>query len=174
MRLILTFLLISNLNSCKTIPDSEESFSTTHLVSECPKDGVCSMEVLKNKSLSIKSDEFGSLYPQINEGKFTVLKFEYSRNEIPNTEDSGYREIIYMQLDPESLETELQGKDLSKINLLFGRLCFCKGQTGYYKITDGHLSITKKENNEYHMDLSFQSNEVPQIINHISENFVIK
>lgn len=174
MRLILTLLLISNLSSCKTIPNSNESFSAIPLDTECPKDGVCNMEFIKNKTLSIEVDEFGSLYPRIDEGRFTILIFEYKRNEILDTADSGYREIIYMQLDPESLEMELNGKDLLKVNLLFGRLCYCKGSTGYYKITDGHLLITKREKGEYHIELSFKTSEVPQIINRISETFVIK
>ena len=51
--------------------------------------------------------------------------------------------------------------------LLFGRFCFCRGQTGYYKISHRDLSITKKSNVQT-VDLDFKIDEVPQIIKHIT------
>ncbi len=169
MRLILTFLVFISYNSCKTIADSSESLSKFNSVVNCPDDGKCSLEILEKTDLIVQSDEFGYLYPELITGKFTVLKFEYKRDEIPNTADSGYSEIIYVQLNPESLELELQNKNLANVNMLFGRLCFCRGQTGYYRVRSGNLSIKNLEKDTYQINLEFQIDEVPQIIHQIKE-----
>lgn len=169
MRLILTFLILLIVNSCKTVPDSSKSSSKLQTIANCPEDGICNIEVLKNTQLILKTDEFGSLYPHLEEGNHIVLKFEFIRNEIPDTSDSGYREEIYLQLNPEAMEVELQNKSLSDVNLLFGRLCFCRGQTGYYRIKTGYLSIKKVQNNSYQLNLEFKSEEVPQVIHHLNE-----
>ncbi|PHS07542.1 MAG: hypothetical protein COA88_08445 [Kordia sp.] len=135
---------------------------------KCPENGNCSFEVMYNKSLELKTDGIGALYPVLNEGKKTVLKFEYKRDEIANTVDGYYSEIIYAEIDPNINQLELNNKNLSKAKVIFGRLCFCRGETGYYRIKDGALSIEKKDNYLY-FNLSFKCNEVPQIISNISE-----
>jgi len=142
-------------------------------VSFCPEDGVCNFVVLQNKSLKVLQDEFGNLYPEISEGSSIILKFEYNRNEIPNTMDSSYSELIYVELEPNKLILELENFQLQDVKLLFARLCFCRGQTGYYKVKNGKLFISK-ENNKYRINLKFKVNEVPHIISSINEVFRIK
>ena len=171
MRLILTFSLLLILKSCKVVPEVNSEVSKEISSLTCPVEGTCKLEVIKNSHLEIKTDEFGILYPQIDDGLFMVLKFEYIRNEIPETADSGYRELIFLQLNPEQMEMEIQNKNLSTVNLLFARLCFCRGQTGYYKINMGRLSVKKIQDKTYLVDLEFKTDEVPQVINHISETF---
>ena len=51
--------------------------------------------------------------------------------------------------------------------MLFGRFCFCRGATGYYKVKEGNLKL-KKINETYQLDFDFKINEVPQIISKIS------
>ena len=135
----------------------------------CPEDGVCVLEVLYNQSFSIEKDGIGALYPKITEGNKTILKFEYKRNEIPNTVDGNYSELIYLELDPDQLEIELKDESLKNAKALFARLCFCRGQTGYYNISQGDLSIKKLSNNQYHLKMSFKIEEVPQVISTIDE-----
>ncbi len=81
--------------------------------------------------------------PKISAGNNTVLKYTYTRNKIPNTEDSSYVEEIYIELDSKNIETNLKDAQLANVKVVFARLCFCKGQTGYYKVTNGELSIKK-------------------------------
>lgn len=169
MRLISSLSLLLILISCKTLPEVKSEISKETYSQTCPKDGTCSLEVLKNSDLEIKTDEFGFSYPQIKDGKLIVLKFEFARNIIPETADSGYRELIYLQLDPQNMEVDIQNKNLSLVNLLFARLCFCRGQTGYYRIHIGMLSVKKIKDRTYLVDLEFTTDEVPQIINHINE-----
>ena len=142
--------------------------------SPCPEDGVCDFEVLFNQSFTIEKDGIGALYPKISAGNKTVLKFEYKRNEIPNTVDGQYSELIYLELDPDQLEIDLKDESLKNVKALFARLCFCRGQTGYYKINQGELSIKKLPDNQYHLKITFKVSEVPQVISNIEEVIYIK
>ena len=78
----------------------------------CPDDGLCTFEIFQNKSLSLKEDEIGALYPELSEGKKTIIKFEYKRDEIPNTADSNYSEIIYAEIDSNTKELVLKNETL--------------------------------------------------------------
>ena len=140
----------------------------------CPDDGVCSIEIIPNTSIQLIADETGALFPKFLNNDTVVLKYEYKRDEQPQLADDEYSELIYLEISKEDLEHEIQNLDLNKMKLVYARLCFCRGASGYYKITEGNISIKKQKNKEYHIELSFHTNEVPQIINHISENFVIE
>lgn len=138
----------------------------------CPDDGNCTFEVLQNRSLDILEDNLGKLYQEISEGDKLVLKFEYKRNEIPDTVDSHYRELIFVEFDPKDLPLELRDSALKKNKVLFARWCYCKGQTGYYEVDKGILTITKEKNN-YRLGLEFKIDEVPQIITSIDQSFAL-
>jgi len=165
---LLTFLLIQNCG----VSQNSGMFKNKELKQGqtiCPEDGICTIEILKNNSLSLNYDTTGQLYPEFNTSENIVLKFEYTRNDIPNTEDDGYREIIYLEINKNDLPISLKHNELQNVKMLFARLCFCRGQTGYYKVIDGNLSISVKDNNMYELKLNFIINEVPQIINMIHE-----
>ena len=173
---LLTILFIC---SCKsnTYMNKDQIYSNDKIksvIENCPEDGICTFEIFKNSQLITKSDEFGFLYPIIKDGNFTVLKYEYKRNEIPDTADSGYSEIIFIQLNPNFMEMKIENQELSKVNLLFGRFCFCKGQTGYYNIQNGFFSIEEKSKNLYQLHLNFKCDDVPQIITTIEKTFELK
>ncbi|MEJ2112303.1 MAG: hypothetical protein P8X62_00855 [Flavobacteriaceae bacterium] len=159
--------------SCKAKKDSathnlEHSFTT-----ECPEDGECTFEVLQNKSFKELEGGLGELYYEVAEGKHTLLKFQYERNQIPNTLDGHYIEQIFILLDKNNLELELKDKILQNVKATFARFCYCKGSTGYYKINDGNLSIKKIDDEKYQFNFSFKVTEVPQIINEIHELFTL-
>lgn len=171
MKLLFVIITAFSFASCKPIHQSNSDEISKTSISKCPEDGICTFEVLKNKNLTVKTDEFGNRYKEVVTGEHIILKFEYKRNEIPNTADSGYTEEIYIELNPDEIETELQNSDLKKANLLFGRLCFCRGQTGYYEIDIGVLTIIKLGNDTYQLNLEFKCEAVPQIIETLNETF---
>lgn len=148
--------------------------SETKQQTECPSDGVCSLKIEQNKNLKLFNDNTMNLYPEILDGDNIVLTFEYKRNEIPDTADGHYIEQIILELDPTNLELFLQNKELESVKLLFARFCYCKGQTGYYKIADGSLKIEKINDKKYILSLIFSQDKVPQIITAISEIFELK
>lgn len=146
--------------------------SNASISNNCPENGTCTFEVLKHKTLNISKDNLGETYPEIVDGNQLVLKFKYQKNKELNVADGHYIEEIYIELDPENLEKETAHFKAEK--LLFARLCFCKGQTGYYKIRSGNLSVKKIKNTRYQIDLQFKIDEVPQVITSISQIFSLK
>ncbi len=150
--------------SCSCKKTSISNFEKATLKSDCPKDGTCSVEIIKNKSISIKKDEFGSIYYLLEDNlNTTVVKYSYSRTVKGDLQDAGYREEIVFEID-ENNKT-LKNRELTKTNMLFGRFCFCRGQTGNYIVDNGELEI--KDNT---INLNFTVSQVPQII----KNIVIK
>jgi len=174
MRCLYLILFSAIVVSCKTkhevLTDNKETFFST----ECPKDGTCTFELMPNKSLKTQNDNLGALNMEIVNGKSLVFKFEYKRNEIPKTMDSQYIEQIFMALDPNNLEMKLKDSELKSVNLMFARFCYCKGQTGYYRVRQGELAIKKTEDTTYQLHLNFKVDEVPQIITEINQVFKLK
>lgn len=161
-KIALLFVVLSML-SCKCKKVSAQQ-TTVNLTSECPKDGVCTIQVLKNKSIAVKKDEFGSMYYTLEESTSKkVIKYTYKRTVKGDIQDANYREEIIFELDNEAANIALSDAALENTQLLFGRFCFCRGQTGNYKINQGKLTVTKNR-----VDLSFKTDQVPQIIKHIA------
>ena len=141
---------------------------------KCPENGSCLLTVTSNQSLLIKKDITGVFYPKFIRSENVILKYEYTRKKIPNTEDSHYSEIVYLELSLNDLTTEVNYSNLKKVKALFGRLCFCRGQTGHYQIHDGVLSIKKLKDNIYTIQFRFSIDEVPQVIKSFEGVFVIE
>ncbi len=172
MRYLYVFYLIICLVSCKTKSKLISTAETEVANMACPEDGACAFEILKNKTLLTKTDNLGSIYPEMLDGIHSVLKFEYKKKGNSNYEDSSYREEIFIELDANNLEGETT--DLKDRKLFFARWCYCKGQTGYYKINQGKLSVTKIDDKNFQLRLSFKIEEVPQIINEINYTFSLQ
>ena len=146
----------------------EENKVVTKTESPCPSDGVCTTEILKNKSLVIKTDEFGSTYTQIIDSETTsVIVYQYNRIVKGDLQDAGYREEIIFEISNSTSSLTLKDKDIQITKMLFGRFCFCRGQTGYYKVENGVLNLSQKED-EINLNLNFKINEVPQKIQTIN------
>jgi len=167
--LIVCFLICSCNAKQKVLVENENDKITKF----CPEDGVCTFEVLENKSIELLKDGIGKLYTNIIDDNNIVLKFEYIRNEIPNTVDGSYRELVYAELDPNNLTVEIENSQLKEVKLLFARFCFCRGQTGYYNVNKGNLSITRSGNN-YQFNLEFIIDEVPQVITVVNQTFTLE
>jgi hypothetical protein len=155
------------LSFCKcpkaTIAASDKSM----IESVCPENGKCTSELLRNKSLYVKADEFGSIYYQTLESNETsVVIYRYDKNVPASLQDASYREEIVFEINNKTQTLSLSGKDLQQCKMLFGRFCFCKGQTGNYKVEEGTLNL-KQEGDTVQFDLNFTVNQVPQLINSV-------
>ena len=155
------------LSFCKcpkaTIAASDKSM----IESVCPENGKCTSELLRNKSLNVKADEFGSIYYQTLESNETsVVIYRYDKNVAASLQDANYREEIVFEINNKTQTLSLSGKDLQQCKMLFGRFCFCKGQTGNYKVEEGTLNL-KQEGDTVQFDLNFTVNQVPQLINSV-------
>lgn len=136
----------------------------------CPENSVCTIELIPNKTIAFKKDNTGVLYPEITEGEKILLKYTFKKNPLPNIQDSNYSEIIYAELNETISEITLADEELQNIKLHFGRLCFCKGETGYFPIKKGTFKISKGERKSFNLDVDFIIKEVPQIITHLNES----
>jgi len=155
MKLMTLFILFFLVLTCNSKKEMLNNSSEKIIVSNCPEDGVCAFEILKNKTLTLKKDDIGAFYPVISDGKKTLLKFEYTRNTIPNVQDAEYTELVYIEID-NNKNINLKDLDLKKANAVFARLCFCRGQTGYYPIKSGNLSLQSTSKNKFNLDFSFK------------------
>jgi hypothetical protein len=169
MKYLLLFLTL--LLGCKS-KNPSNSFKEIVVKELCPEDGKCFHDILKNKKIEFNYNNLNELYPTFPEGENIIFKFEYKRNEISNTQDSSYREEILIELNPHDLEFETATFKGKKI--LFARWCYCKGQTGYYKIEQGKLSVIKKATHTYELKLNFKMDEVPQVITEIKHIFTLE
>ncbi len=167
MKKTIFFLVFILIVSCGTKKPNDVAVLTAFLKSECPKNGDCTIQVFENKSMIVKSDEFGSLYYDLEDNMFKkVLKYTYNRKVKGDIQDANYREEIVFELENSKENLMLSDDSLQEVQVLFGRFCYCKGQTGYYKIKKGALKVSKaSKGNE--VDLNFEIKEVPQIIKHI-------
>ena len=166
---IVVLVLLFGLLSCKSgksdLNIDQQKYSTT----VCPEDGSCSFDFVENQSFELIQDEIGQYYPKIKGGNSILCTFKYSRTQIPNTADGQYEEIIMFQLDKNNIEVDLKDEELTQVKLSYGRICFCKGETGYYEVNSGQLRIKKIKDKTYQLDLSFENQKVPQIISRIQE-----
>lgn len=169
----LVLLLIATFSSCKSFNfQIKQPKMIDSLV--CPENGSCSLELIPNKSIEFKTDEFGIMYPVISEGNNTLFKYTFQKKPLKDTEDSNYTEIIYAELENTITEMSLTNETLSTVKLYFGRLCYCKGETGYYPIKDGEFKISKTSKDIVNFKLDFKITEVPQIISKINETISLK
>ena len=137
------------------------------LKSECPQDGTCTVEVLKDKSLDIKTDDFGGIYYQIVAAtESAVVLYHYNRKVEKGLQDGQYREDVVFEINNSDSLISSSGSELQKTKMLFGRHCYCKGQAGYFKVTQGQLILTQKKN-AVSFQLDFTITQVPQIIQSI-------
>ncbi|NOR27486.1 MAG: hypothetical protein GQ540_03040 [Lutibacter sp.] len=170
--LLITVLLVS----CKPCQNIDYNLKEAVLIktANCPDNAECSVELIPNKSLEFKKDGIGALYPVITEGDKTILKYTFNKNTIPNTQDGSYTEVVFAELDKTITHVSLTSKELQTVKLHFGRLCYCKGQTGYYPITNGNFNIKKSGKKSIEITIDFKISEVPQIISKINEIVSLK
>ncbi|MCA0933493.1 hypothetical protein LCM02_13600 [Lutimonas saemankumensis] len=170
-RLFFHSLFLALLMSCSTAKNTGENGGKITAAPEinCPDDGDCKFEIIKNSSLEFKYDDTGKLYPAIEPGENFVIKYHYERKPEPDLMDSGYSEYVYLEFNPENEQLILKDKELQKVKMIFGRICFCKGSMGYFPVHEGSLFLFHREKN-LQLRTTFKVKKVPQIVTHIEEN----
>jgi len=139
----------------------------------CKENSECNLEIIPNTALTIKQDEFKNSYIEIEKGKKTVIKYEFKKNELSNTADSQHTELIYFEIDNDCNSLSLSNEELQTVKMMYGRLCYCKGTSGYFKVIQGNLKFSNK-NNEITLHLTFKVGKIPQLITEINETVKLK
>ena len=177
MKILISLLLLMSILSCnckKNITDNTTSNSKNEnkeilKTTMCPDNGVCTTKLLKNKSLEVKTDEFGSIYYTISDNQDqSVILFTYNRNVPKGLQDAHYREEIVFEINNSDKSLALNNNDLQKTKMLYGRFCFCRGQTGRVAVIDGQLNL-KKIDDKIDFNLTFKNNKFPQLLSTIAE-----
>jgi hypothetical protein len=169
----LIIILFASCNSCKTLNFTIKNTIQQNATS-CASNGKCELKLIPNKKLIFKKDKFGMNYPKITDGENTLLTYTFKRNIDKATQDSNYTEIIYAVLPKTFTKMSLTNAELSKVNLHFARLCFCKGETGYYPIEKGNFKILKINKNTIKIACNFTIKNIPQTISSFEEVIPIK
>lgn len=166
MKKIITLFLSILLLSCNT--QKNVSTAMQKITSECPSDGTCEVEILKNKQLILLYDDLGGMYYDIKDQEgTTVIHYQYNKTTQANLQDGHYREDVIFEVKNSDITLNLIDTQLQQTKLIFGRHCFCKGETGYFKIENGKLNLSSKSNG-LSFNLNFRNEKVPQIIDFIS------
>ena len=174
MKAIYFLLPLFMINACKTQTGSVTISKDTTMeqlenkTTDCPEEGTCSTAVHKNKSLLLQTDETGALYPIIKDGANTVVEFTYFREGPAGTADGNYTETIQFEVPSGTENLKKENLSLNDVGLLYGKHCFCRGEAGYYPITEGILLVEKRDG-DIVFDLTFKVDGTSQVISHIAE-----
>ena len=177
MKYICLFILVLLVVGCKTsqINTSLEELNEKHTVilSNCIDNAVCNIEIIPKSNLLIKEDEFKNTYIEFEKGNNTIIKYQLKKNELPNTADSHYSEIIYLEIDNYNKSLYLKNEELQQVKMIYGRLCYCKGSSGYFKVKKGSLELILSKN-KLSLNANFNVENIPQIVSQINENISLQ
>ncbi len=173
MRLfLLSMLMLLQLN-CKSKKNTIEFNKTAEKrifnLENCATDTQCAIEIISNSNLRIALDEQGKNYIQLEKGDNTIVKYEFKKDEPPNTMDAHYSEMIYFEIDKNDKHLFLTNEALQNVKMIYARFCYCKdGTSGYFKVTQGRLNLVKNDN-ELSIHLNFKVGKIPQLLTEIKE-----
>lgn len=141
-----SFLVIA----CASKKEVTDITGSNTILSQCPAEGICKLEVLKDKSLLVQSDGIGKMYysTQDTPGK-TVIRYTYKKKKNPLYQDDGYNEEVIFDTDSDLSQLKA-GVTTTQANLFFGVQCFCRDKAGYYKPKTGTITL---KNNILHIKL---------------------
>lgn len=173
--LIIGLAFFFSCNSAKKSSSANED-KTRAKQTQCPEQGKCSWELLQNKSMAIKEDGTGAIYPVFAENPNTsVVKFRYHRESPEGMADGQYTEEVYLEVGNDVKKLTLQNENLQKVKLLYRRMCFCERATvGYFEVVDGILEYSKNKNGEVRISLVFENKQVPQTLEKIEGKVVFE
>lgn len=177
MKYLCLFFLVLLVVGCKSsqINTSLEELYEKHtvLLSNCIDNAVCNIELIPKSNLLIKEDEFKNTYIEFEKGNNTIIKYQLKKNELPNTADSHYSEIIYLEIDNYNKSLNLKNEDLQQVKMIYGRLCYCKGSSGYFKVNKGSLELILSKN-KLSLNANFNVENIPQIVSQINEKISLQ
>lgn len=159
MKKIFTLIAISALASCSTPKGTTVTNwlgKTVMLISEPSAEGTVTAERKLNTSISLQATT--ELFPVMRfDPEKTVISYEYTKNtsNLPQADDF-YKEEIFIEIPTSAFKKTYTNEALQDVKLIYGKHCYCKGEAGYYKITEGSLKINQTDKNTY-VSLTFKA-----------------
>jgi hypothetical protein len=144
----LSFLvLILTMFNCGAKRDASHITGKHTIESECPPDGACTFEVLKDKSLVINTDETNRThYTIIDTPGKSVVSYKYSKTQNPEYQDDFYSEEVVFETDERFSNLTGEGEQ----DIFFKVQCFCRGKAGTYRLVAATATF---KNNGLHIKL---------------------
>ncbi len=134
----------------------------------CLADGNCSINIIPNSSMKLKKDTFGQLYGEPVKSELLLFKLSYDRKAPKGVADANYSETYYFSIPKNTSTLDLKNEQLSQINLVVERRCFCKGTAGFFKILSGNLKLSIKKN-DLTLSGNFSHENLPLLMTKIDE-----
>ncbi|QQX77217.1 MULTISPECIES: hypothetical protein [Aequorivita] len=160
-------------NACKTQTETvttteKNTMEQVDTKNNCPEEGTCSVVLHKNKTLIVKEDGTGAVYPEMVDGQNIVVVYTYIKKGPEGTVDGDYSETIHFEIPATAENMSIINQNLSDVKLLYGKHCYCKGEAGYYPINDGKL-LVEKNNRDLMFELNFKVGKTSQVVSRITE-----
>jgi len=142
---VVFWTVLSSCSSKKTVSEDRKN-SRSQILTPCPENSDCSLEVHPGKSMAVKDDAIGAVYYELEDNsKKTTYHYTCNLKTDNQYQDAGYREEVIFEIDNSNTDLELTDAELQNTKILFGVWCYCKGKAGNYKIAKGTFSKKGKE-----------------------------
>ena len=148
MKKLALIILPVILFTCSSQKGGNTGITGKHTIeSECPADGTCTFEVLKDKSLFVKTDSFNRTYYEFQDtpGKMVII-YAYNKTKNPAYQDDFYSEEVVVETDNQLSNLTGEGEH----DIFFTVRCFCRGKAGTYRLVAGTATV---KNNVLHIKL---------------------
>jgi len=157
-KILICLSVILAFASCK----STKEVNKNQLVFEgCPEGGECDFEIIENTRVFMAGDEQMGYFPKLEESdQMHTIKISYTKDSMENIMDDEYIEVFYFTIGQQENKINLADGELKKANLIYGRICACRGQTGYEKINQGSLKVNLSNQNQK-VDFKIKPNKYP-------------
>lgn len=170
---LMSLLLVLGCKSPSTITETKSNkMDQSQNRTSCPEGGTCTVKAIPNKSLEVKEDGIGKIYPEITDGENIVIHFNFLRKAPEGVADGNYSEEIYFEIPTGQNALQKEGVSLKDVNLVFGRHFFSP-EAGFFKVDSGELTV-EKNGNQIYFDLKFQAEEGRQLIKRVSEVVIVE
>ncbi len=111
------------------------------MISVAPENGKVAATREFEKGLNLNG--FNELYPQTHfDPEKVLVEYSFDRNKAEgNHADDFYKEELFMEIPVKAFKKQYKDAELDQVKLVYGKHCYCKGEAGYFKITEGTLKI---------------------------------
>lgn len=173
MKIFYFLIPILIMGGCKTQSTlNQTSKSEPMTENKCPNEGKCTIVAHKDSNLVIKVDGIGQMYPEITDGENIVVQYTYLKEAPEGIADGNYSESIYFEIPKGTKRLEKEGAAITDVDLLYGRHFFSP-ESGFMRVDSGKLSVVQK-GNDLQIDLTFEIENVGQVISRIMETVTIE
>lgn len=164
-KIIFCLSIIVAFVSCKSTKEINES---KFVFEGCPDGGECEFEVIEDTRVFMAGDDQMGHFPKLESSKeMHTIKISYTKETMENLMDDEYIEVFYFTIGNDQNKINLSNSELYQANLIYGRICACRGQTGYEKIDQGNLEVNFSGNSQ-HIKLQAKPNKYPILMSELN------